>query len=238
MKQNLILTVAGLLTTAAFGQQTFSTSETVNTVIPDNNASGLASGVTLSGLSDPIGSVTVTLDITGGFNGDLYAYLVGPSGDFAVLLNRVGVSDSSASGYSNTGFEVTLSDTAANSIQYYQNDSPGYNGSGQLTGTWQPEGVNIDPQSAAADFSGAGQTALLSSFAGTDANGQWVLYVADLSAGGQSTLTSWTLNIITVPEPSEGALLGGGLLGLIMCWRKRSSYIPNRKRCNKTGSII
>jgi hypothetical protein len=39
------------------------------------------------------------------------------------------------------------------------------------------------------------------------------LFLADLSAGNQSTLASWSLDITTVPEPSSLAL---GALGVLV----------------------
>jgi len=189
------------VTTAAWGQTTLTTNITVNTVVPDNNPNGLATALTIAGLSGPISSVTATVDITGGFNGDLYAYLVGPGG-FAVLLNRTGQSLSSPYGYSDQGFNVTFSDTAVNgNIHFYQNTVIPTAG-GQLTGTWAPDGGS------------------LSSFDGTDPNGQWAFFIADLSAGGVSTLQSVGLTILTVPEPQTWAMLGSGL-SLFWLMRKR-----------------
>ena len=50
---------------------------------------------------------------------------------------------------------------------------------------------------------------------GLDPNGSWTLFFADLSAGDQTTLTSWSLEITAVPEPVPAALgLFGGLLAL------------------------
>lgn len=213
--------IAGLMFTAiAAGAQTNSFTFSSGQSVPDGNTSGLAVSTNLSGMSGNISSVTVSLNISGGYNGDLYAYLAGPNGGFSVLLNRVGVSNSaSAFGYSDAGFNITLSDSAANSVQYYQSYSPTFSG-GQLTGLWQPEGVNIDPQSSPTTFFNSPQTAMLSSFGGTDPNGAWTLYIADLSAGGQSTLLNWGLDIVTVPEPASYALIvtaAGALLG----WRIR-----------------
>jgi PEP-CTERM motif len=102
-------------------------------------------------------------------------------------------------------------------FQYYQNF--GYpaslNGSGQLTGTWQPDGVNIDPQSSPSLFSSGAQTALLSSFDGSNPNGTWTLFLADLSAGSQSVEASITVNITTVPEPGTLALAAIGGLAVL-----------------------
>ncbi len=216
MKQILILAVAWITATSAYGQ---ATNVSVNAIIPDNDLNGLGSSITLAGLSGAINSVTVNLNITGGYNGDLYAYLQGPNGGFAVLLNRVGVSGASQYGYQDPGFDVTLSDLGASNIQYYQANGATYNLNGQLTATWQPEGVTIDPQSPPADFASAAQTAMLSSFTGLDANGRWNLFVADVSPGGQSTLVSWGLTISTVPEPQTWALIGLGFL--TVWWRRR-----------------
>jgi subtilisin-like proprotein convertase family protein len=227
MKTNQLQAVlAGLVLSAgaAFGQNEYVFGFTNNAVVPDANFSGLTLATNLMGMSGAIGSVTVNLDITGGYNGDLYAYLVGPNGGFSVLLNRMGVSNSASMfGYGNPGFNVTLSDAAANgNIHYYQNVlNPG---ASQLTGTWQPDGANINPLSAPATFLTAGQTAMLSSFAGSDPNGQWVLFMADLSGGGVSTLATWGLDITTtVPEPSALALTGAGLMAFLGCRRLRRS---------------
>jgi hypothetical protein len=47
----------------------------------------------------------VTLDITGGFNGDLYVALE-YNNTSAVLLNRVGLSAANTVGYPNSGFDI------------------------------------------------------------------------------------------------------------------------------------
>src|SRR5688572_27148819 len=69
-------------------------------VIPDGNATGVSDSHVISGSNIPqVGSLTVSLGITGNFNGDLYLYLRHErevtAGNFAadgfsVLLNRAG----------------------------------------------------------------------------------------------------------------------------------------------------
>src|ERR1044071_4139758 len=66
--------------------QTFSW--TGSQVVPDNNASGLAFTFNVPGSPLMITDVSVNLNIAGGWNGDLYAYLSHGSG-FVVLLNRI-----------------------------------------------------------------------------------------------------------------------------------------------------
>jgi subtilisin-like proprotein convertase family protein len=198
------------------------TSTSVNSLIPDGNPTGLSSSTSISGVYslNYITSVTVNLDITGGFNGDLYAYLAGPAGEFTVLLNRTGITSGNSFGYSDTGFNITFSDGSPN-IHLYQNDSPSYNGGGQLTGTWAPDGRNIDPQSAPSAFDSASPTADLSAFNGNSPNGTWTLFVADMSSGGQGTLVSWGLTVVTVPEPQTWVLVAGGVGVLLALNRRR-----------------
>src|SRR6266508_6930849 len=59
-------------------------------VVLDGNMSGLFDTRTVSGVGGPIVSVSVSLNVTGGYNGDLYAYL-SYNGALIPLLNRVGV---------------------------------------------------------------------------------------------------------------------------------------------------
>jgi len=227
MNKKLMAIMAGvaLMGSVAISQTTYSYTFSNNAAIPDGDISGLALSTNLAGMSpSSISNVDVRLNISGGYNGDLYAFLVGPNGGFAVLLNRSGVSNSaSAFGYSDSGFNVTLSMNGTAPIQYYGS----YGGSGSpVTGTWLPSGLNIDPQSVPADFWNAflsgTPSALLSSFDGTDANGTWTLFLADLSGGGQSTLVSWGLDITAVPEPSTLALTGLGLAGAMLVIRRKS----------------
>ena len=213
---------------AAWGQSSTNLTFNAGTAIPDGDANGLALGqnLTLSTLAGPVNSVSVSLNLSGGYNGDLYAYLAGPNGGFAVLLNRSGVTGGNTFGYADTGFNVTLNDGAASSLQYYQTTGyPGsLNGSGQLTGIWQPSGLNLDPQSDPSLFPTTTPSALLSSFNGNNPNGTWTLFLSDVSAGGQATLVNWGLTITTAPEPGTmvlAALGGGALLVLRQSTRRK-----------------
>jgi hypothetical protein len=190
--------------------------------IPDANPTGWSDARTISGITDSqITDVTVSLNISGGFNGDLYGYL-SHDGVLVPLLNRVGVAASSPGssfGYSNHGFDVTLSDSGAYDVHFYGRNSPTINDSGQLTETWQPDGRNIDPNSSPTSFDSAGRVTF-AAYDVTDPNGTWTLFFADMSGGGgQSTLNSWELAISTVPEPVEAALalMAGLFLVVRLC---------------------
>lgn len=115
------LTAAVLMTAAAAAlADTTNVTMNVGLAIPDNDPNGLAVATNLIGIAGNISTVTVGLDISGGYNGDLYAYLAGPNGGFAVLLNRVGATAGNQYGYSDTGFSITLDDSAAyNNLHYY-----------------------------------------------------------------------------------------------------------------------
>lgn len=208
MKRALTTIAACWVTVAAWSQSSWTTNLTLNALIPDNDASGYADAIQVGGLAGPISDVTMSLDITGGFNGDLYAYLAGPNGGFAVLLNRTGLSSGNAFGYSDAGLNVIFSDTAANGNIHDYRTVPGYAALISNGSAWMPDGRSIDPQSSGNVFDGAATTATLSSFVGDDPNGTWILFVADLSPGGQSSLVSLGLDITTVPEPQAGILMG------------------------------
>jgi len=180
------------------------TSPTLSQPIPDyanNGLSGLAENITFNHTGiQSVTDVQLTLDITGGFNGDYFAYLE-HNNSMVVLLNRVGLNGQRPYGYDNGGFsQVTLSDTAANGIQTYQNEvNPG---TGPLTGTWQPD----QP---------------LSGLNGGSADGAWTLFIADESQGGIGILTSWSLTVdgtaTNVPEATGTMVLlamGAGLLAV------------------------
>src|SRR5581483_5020710 len=121
---------------------------TTNRLVPDGNPAGLADTRTIASAITNIGSVTVHLKTTGEFNGDLYAYLVHSSG-FTVLWNRAGKTAANTAGYADSGLDVTFQTGAANGdIHVYQNvTTPG--AGAPLSGTWQPDGRNIDPDNVA-----------------------------------------------------------------------------------------
>lgn len=235
MKTNKFFAMAAALTLSCgavlaydTGQLTF---DAGSQTVPDANPLGLTLSTNLTGIAGNISSVTVSLDITGGFNGDLYAYVEGPNGNLAVLLNRVGVGTGNSFGYSDAGFNITFDDSAAadGDIHFYHNVSNP--GGGQLTGSWMADGRSISPNSSASLFDATpsptppAYTLLGSAFDGSSANGEWTLFLADLSSGGQSTVVSWGVDITTVPEPSTLALLGLGGAVLLISRRSRMTLL-------------
>jgi subtilisin-like proprotein convertase family protein len=153
-------------------------------VIPDNNLSGWADSRTVNTLpAGTFNGIYVDLNISGGWNGDLYAYLVHDTG-FTVLLDRVGtgVSGVSVYGYGDAGMNVILGATGS-SIHSY---------GGHTTFSSAPGG----------NYAADATSGSLASFLNTNPNGTWTLFIADKSSGGISTVQSWGLqmDIVAVPE--------------------------------------
>ena len=222
MKIKSLILLLGLLALNGWSQSlTSSFTNSTVTAIPDGSPVGVMEQVTVIGLGGSISNVQVTLDITGGFNGDLYAYLVSPQGQFVVLLNRPGVSGSNLFGYSDAGMNITLDGLAVNNIHDYAGGGPGtYSLSGT---TWAADGRSENPLVAGSVLYGTPTTANLSLFQNTDANGVWTFFIADLGAGGGSaSLNNVVLTIMTVPEPQTWVILGGGLALLALLRHRRS----------------
>ena len=155
--------------------------------ILDGDLNGVADTINLNTSISSITDVQLTLDISGGYDGDFYAYLQHGNSGFAVLLNRVGVTASSPFGSSDSGFDVTFSDAAANGDIHAASA-----GGNAITGTWQPDGRTTDPLNT---LDTDPRTAFLSSFDGEDASGSWTFFIADVSPVGIGTLDNWGLTI-------------------------------------------
>lgn len=176
--------------------------------VPDNSITGWSDTRYISSVSLVISNVEVFLETTGGFNGDLYAYLTHDTG-FSVLLNRVGRTEGNPDGSFTTGMSVVFSDAAG--LDVHTADS--------LDGIFQPDGREVSPF-AVTDTNA--RTAHLSSFDGLDPDGGWTLFVADLSPGYETTVVRWGLTLTTVdavPEPSP--LLAAGVMAVIAMSRRK-----------------
>jgi subtilisin-like proprotein convertase family protein len=215
-------------------QITISSGSTVNLPIPDGSSSGLADSQMIATTATLVESVRVTLDIagtgSGAFNGDLYAYLYHDN-RVAVLLNRPGRTALEASGYADNGLaSVTFDDLAPNGdVHAYRLTLSGNAASplspapAPLTGTWAPDGRMVDP---ALVLDTDPRSAPLSTFQGTNPNGDWTLFVADLDMGGTARLVDWQLQVAAVPEPAQHGIAVGSILLLLAAgrfpWRRRS----------------
>ncbi|MFM2081912.1 MAG: hypothetical protein RL380_603 [Verrucomicrobiota bacterium] len=213
MKTRLLtLTAALALALTARATIVINDTWTVNQSIPDGSAVGTTAAQTFSGLdASSINGVEVSFTTTGGYNGDLYGYLVlrdaNGNATSALLLNRVGTTGSDPFGSDGSGFNhITLSDAGMIDIHSV---NPG---SGNAVGT----GTYLADQSL-------GANSLNSTYAGSTANGTWTLFLADLSGGEQATLVSWGLTVSVVPEPVTWAL---GIFSVLLA----AAWIRHQRR--------
>ncbi|MBN8458006.1 MAG: proprotein convertase P-domain-containing protein [Verrucomicrobia bacterium] len=178
--------------------------------IPDNSGVGASNTVTITApILDRIESVTVAIELEGGWNGDLYAYLV-HDGTLAILLNRPGRTALDDLGSGSANLIALFDDLAAGDVHML------LPGSGNATGTWQPDGRNIDPLLA---LDTTPRTKMLDGFTNANPNGDWTLFIADQNPGDTATLKSWTLSVTAVPETSTAML--GGMVALLALRRRR-----------------
>jgi hypothetical protein len=213
----------------------------LNRIIPDGQVTGIADPHALSFTNTTFWQITnvqLTIRIDGGFNGDLYGYLV-HDGGFAVLFNREGRTSGHRQGYSQAGFDITLAD-GGNDLHFYQAFGFELNDHGQLTGTWAPDGRRVDP---AGVNENAEPSAMFSSFNGLNPNGTWTLFLADLDFGEQATLVEWSLSITAVPEPGTiGLACIGGVMWLLC--RRRPHRLADGRRdetarpCQGRGCLL
>ena len=219
MKSILSLSLTLLSTVGFASAATFSgswnTGFIAGTTVPDGSAVGWSDVRSLAIPADHVVTdVNVSISLTGGWNGDLYAFLSHPNaGSVAVLLNRPGRTAGNALGYSDAALTITLDDAAANGdIHTYQSAS-GYTALITNGSAWQPDGRSASP------FTVNGtepRPAMLSTFNGmAPSNTGWTLFIADTSPGGTAVLQSWNLTITGIPEPTTGALLVGSALLLL-----------------------
>jgi subtilisin-like proprotein convertase family protein len=169
----------------------------INTQIPDGNSTGVTFYETVSDVPPgaTVEGLTVGLNVSGGINGDLYAYLVSPNGKLVKLMDQPGLGVNNMGAYG-SGMNITLQDgtTASGSIQSVTSGSV-------LSGTYNAEGC-------------------LANFDGSAADGTWTLFFADLASGPDpnnlSVLNSWSLGITAVPEPVTQALIIFGAVCLLI----------------------
>ena len=201
--------------------------------IPDSSSSGVVDTihVTESGF---VASMSLDLNLVipageVGFAGDLYVYLQHGASQ-SVLLNRVGRSGTSSTGYDdNVPISVTFSDSAANGdIHNYRMTLNGSNLlplSSTLSGTWQPDGRAVDPDTVKLSDV---RSAALNVFNHANSSGDWSLFLADLSGGGLYALNGWSLklDVTPIPEPESAAAVAGiFLLGVSIASKLRRKQL-------------
>ena len=210
MKSFSALLAALLLSGAAAQAALYDSGFANGGVIPDGNPTGWSDTRTVSGLGPVLSGITVTINLSGGFNGDLRCYLNYGSSS-VTLLNRLGSTPENPFGSATAGFtSFVFSDSGL--LQSTISAS-----SGALTGTYQAATGSFD-----------------SSFHEVNPNGAWTISFFDMAGGNDpSTLTSWRLDITAVPEPVNVAMgIFAGVTGLTLVVRRRGSLKKLAARVN------
>jgi hypothetical protein len=180
------------------------------TLIPDADLNGIVQtiNVSTSGLAS-IDLLTVNLETSGGWNGDLYAYL-SHSGFISVLVNRPGRTVLLPDGSPTSGMKLTLTDFAILDLHL---------ATGEFNGVFQPDGRNVHPLLALDTDS---RTTPLSNFTSTAPTGDWHLFIADVAGGEEATLLNWSISITGEAIPETSSTL---LVALSTC-----AYLTRRRR--------
>jgi len=198
------------------------------------DGTGLPDDQTISSSSvSSIGSVTVSLDITGTYNGDLYGYLQhhdsvnNTDSNVAILLNRIGRTALLTDGFADAGMHITLSD-AAPGLDVHQQTS----GGGLLTGTFKPDARDFNPATV---VTGDARTTLLNTtFQNMDANGDWTLFLVNFGGQGTSTLNGWSLDVELsgVPEPTNIAM---AVFAFLLVGVKGTAWVMDRRTMRRAA---
>lgn len=165
-------------------------------LIPDNSPVGVGYGFNFTTAGLNVSDITLTINLSGGFNGDMYGYLQ-HNGTLVELITPTTLSANAQVGSTinislASGFQAALSSATA-----------------------------VDLAQGGLTFAAVGN---FNNFVGMDAAGLWTLYFADHGAGDQMTLNSFTLSMtaIPVPEPQTWAMLGGGFAVLLLFRKRRT----------------
>lgn len=194
--------------------------------IPDNDAAGRSVAFAVSNLKGRVRSVSVTMEITHSFIGDLDVRLISPGGRAQlVLFSRPGGSRASADGmHANLAGTYTFADTAV----------------GDLWGTIKPQTTDFLLPSGSYRASTGGRLLLsdvggcathldrvFGGLSGADVNGQWTLKISD--RGPQDF---GAVNVVTLHIDIDDGILAGGFEDL-----ERPTPTPvsdTRGRCKNT----
>ena len=179
----------GLLAAPGASAQVGTFSQLTPIVINDDvAATPYPSNIAVSGLPKGITDVNVTLSsFDHSYPDDVDVVLVGPAGQFAVLMSDVGGSTDVS------GVNLTIDDQATATMP---------DDLSLTSGTYQPtnfEAADTFPAPAPAT---ALSVATLATFNGTDPNGTWQLFVDDDDAQDTGDFDGWSLQITTVDTPA------------------------------------
>ncbi|MCC7503769.1 MAG: proprotein convertase P-domain-containing protein, partial [Saprospiraceae bacterium] len=192
---------------AAFGQATFVGNNFVIPTGAPTTTSGQASGTVAVACVGQIAngaSISVSINNTHTFEGDLSYWLVAPGGQVLELCTR--------NGGGNNNFNVTFSDAAATNIgsavATTSTTTLACGAAGQTfayNGSFRPEGrVNVIPAfpTSPSNVPAVGTFTFANTFTGINADGTWTLIINDHVGGDAGATCNWSITFAGVNVPS------------------------------------
>jgi subtilisin-like proprotein convertase family protein/PKD repeat protein/endonuclease/exonuclease/phosphatase family metal-dependent hydrolase len=217
--------------------------------IPSNSCTGASSPVTVSGYAGTVASagISVTVNITHPYVGDLVLFLEAPNGQRLGLSNRTGNNSNAGDNYTNTVFSDAGSTTIPVTGAPY-------------TGTYKPWSSTFSScvSSTITSFASLGSGSI-------DPDGIWRLVVYDRANSNTGSIQNWTLNLpaysvtsqlicdpvfsqpvtvtaVPVPvisiSPAAGAICSGGSVTLTASGANSYSWSPSSGLSNSTGASV
>ncbi|MCC7232571.1 MAG: proprotein convertase P-domain-containing protein [Bacteroidia bacterium] len=157
--------------------QDFSNNTSIS--IPDNSCTGASSSVTVSGYTQliPASGISITVNITHTWVGDLVLFLEAPDGNILGLTNRTGNTNNSGDNFTNTVF------SGSGSNQIPASGAP-------YTGTYLPQTSTFTSciSSSVTSFGAIGG-------GNFNPNGSWILRVYDRAGQDVGTIDNWSLHL-------------------------------------------
>lgn len=146
------------------------------------------STITVPDTGDLVSSITVDVQMTHTWIGDLNVYLIAPDGDYLTMMCRAGAGP----GCPNPGPAGDSSDLLATTITF----DDAATDSAEDLGTAQG-GADVIPDSTVFPFPDGDPNSLanLAAFNGKPSNGDWQLCVSDWAGGDLGSLDGWTLHM-------------------------------------------
>ena len=212
MRSALAILITALTASGVAWAESYTSTPASPIAIPDGNANPIFDTIDTSvdfGVGDTVTFVSIDLMLNHTWVGDLEIVLQNPGGVQLTIMARPG--NDQPEGDFEGPFGSGADFVSGNPISFADSATTSAEAMGTVNvigGDIQASSYFPDPTNWDTDI------ATFADFVGDPAAGLWELQIRDYANQDVGELVSWTLTVFAVPEPSAGALLGLGLLGL------------------------